>query len=245
MGRSDPVIFKKYLECLGVIELADKYADLRGAWHRHERWETFINDGWQYTIGKNFFGDVAFLGWSKQDLFTTNIICNSATYYDLMLGNWNINDDDWHIEDEKFDAVFCTRTPYFAKDPQSFIEKCYKILKPGGRILVDWGLGDHWRCENYKIGWVKGAEHESCYEDDNFLWSAVWDDSFLKNKDYEIFEEYVKKFRYNDVKKSVFEEVPSILQLSSIKKLFNVNCELMALWPESPQLYIIIYGTKK
>ena len=41
-------------------------------------------------------------------------------------------------------------------------------------LLADWGLGDHWRYEDFKVGWVKGEEHESFYSDNNFLWSFVF-----------------------------------------------------------------------
>ena len=124
-------------------------------------------------------GDVALLGDAD------SIRAPVGDLYDLQLGNWNIN-SDWSLE-KKYDTIVCTRCPYFAKDPEDFIRRCHDHLNPGGRLIVDWGLGDHWRFDNYKIGWVKNGEHEYHYTDDNFLWSTVWDDSFKEHEQYKSF----------------------------------------------------------
>jgi SAM-dependent methyltransferase len=164
-------------------------------------------------------------------------------FFDLKKKNWNIN-EDWDLK-EKFDLILCNRCPYFAKNPETFIEKCYNQLNPKGNILIDWGYGDHWRFSNYKIGWVKNKEHEYCYDDTNFLWSGVWDDSFLKNSDYLKFCKWVKRLGYPNVKKAIFEETPKVMNVSYIKQYFDIEIELLALWPDKPQLYIFITGAKK
>tara|TARA_Y100001938_G_C8045014_1_gene408339 strand:- start:434 stop:1060 length:627 start_codon:yes stop_codon:yes gene_type:complete len=179
---------------------------------------------------------VALLGNQKDNAFTAAIQCQEKDFYDLALKNWNINDDDWKIS-KKYDLVLSTRCPYFAKDPKSFIEKCLDLLNPGGTLFLDWGLGDHWRFEEYKVGWVKNEEQEFAYADSNFLWSTVWHDSFLNHPHYLAFQENVKKFGYENVKDAIRDEVPAILDLSEIKNV-NIQAGLMTLWEDKPQLYI-------
>jgi len=47
------------------------------------------------------------------------------------------------------------------------------------------------------------------------------------------------------MKKAITDEVPSILDLEFVKKYFDIEYNLLALWEESPQLYIFIKGIKK
>ena len=181
-------------------------------------------------------GDVALLGYTNNNWF-------SGDLYDRSLDNWNIT-SPWELP-KKYDTIICTRCAYFAKYPEDFIVRCYNALNDNGKLYVDWGLGDHWRFENYKIGWVKDEEHEHAYGEDNLLWSTVWDDLFLSNREYLKFAERVKAFGYPDVKKAIFEEVPSILQASFILQYFRIGASLFALWEDLPQLYILIMGQKR
>ena len=182
-------------------------------------------------------GEVALLGFTNNSWFDGDL-------YDLGLDNWQIN-SNWKL-DKKYDTIISLRCPYFSKDPQDFIKICSENLKPGGNLYVDWGLGDHWRFENYKIGWIKDGEHEYAYQDDNFLWSTIWDDSFLKNSDFQKFSDSVKKFGYYNIKKSIFQEVPNILTFEEFEKYFNLkNHKILKLWTEFPQLYILLHGVKK
>ena len=174
--------------------------------------------------------------------FTNNSL-GEGDLYDIQLGNWDIN-SKWELP-KKYNSIICTRCPYFAKDPKDFIKRCYDNLEKNGEIFLDWGLGDHWRFDNYKIGWVKDGEHEYAYGKDNLLWSAVFDKSFLKNKDYLLYEERVKKFGYNSVEKAIYKEVPEVLELDYIKKYFDISYDLLSVWDDLPQLYIFIKGRKK
>jgi|TARA_R110002020_G_scaffold46994_7_gene134069 SAM-dependent methyltransferase len=181
-------------------------------------------------------GDTALLGFTNNSFFGGDL-------YDLRLGNWDIN-SDWQL-DKKYDTIICTRCAYFAKQPEQFIERCYNSLNDGGRLYVDWGLGDHWRFDDYKVGWVKNGEHEYAYKDDNFLWSTIWDDSFLENEQFNVFSQRVKKFGYEDMKKEIFEEVPKVLIAEDVEKYFSTSYSLMALWEDNPQIYILLCGVKR
>ena len=77
------------------------------------------------------YENACFLGFSGENNLTKNIKSKRRSFYDLSLGNWNINDKEWKIK-EKFDLVVSTRCPYFSKDPKLFFENCHKILSPGG-----------------------------------------------------------------------------------------------------------------
>jgi SAM-dependent methyltransferase len=182
-------------------------------------------------------GEVALLGFTKNDYFEGDL-------YDRQLLNWDIN-SDWLLP-KKYDTIISLRCPYFAKDPESFIRRCHEHLNPGGTLYADWGLGDHWRkFKDYKIGWVKDGEREYSYGEDNFLWSAVWDDSFEEDSSYVTFSERVKAFGYLNVKEAIHSEVPSVLNFEYINKYFEIGYNMIALWEDRPQLYILIKATKK
>ena len=55
---------------------------------------------------------VAFLGFSAENSLTRRILCENRSFYDLSLGNWNIN-SDWSL-DKKYDLIVCTRCAYFS-----------------------------------------------------------------------------------------------------------------------------------
>tara|TARA_B100001123_G_scaffold437566_2_gene570056 strand:- start:4211 stop:4876 length:666 start_codon:yes stop_codon:yes gene_type:complete len=197
--------------------------------------------------GNKKYSKVAFLGFTGPSDFTNSISHGVGHYFDMQLDNWFINDDEWDIG-ENYDLVVCTRCAYFSKDPSAFLKKCLDIVVPGGLILVDWGVGDHWRFNDYKVGWVKNDEHEFAYEEENFLWSAIWHDSFIDRPAYKQFEEYVKKFGYDDVKKAIFEEVPSVLDLGEQHQWslgLGITYELLTLWEDLPQLYMIFLIQKQ
>lgn len=181
-------------------------------------------------------GRTALLGFQNNNVFPGDL-------YDLQIGNWDIN-DDWSL-DGTYDTIISLRCSYFARDPQQFIKKCYEHLNDNGTLYVDWGLGDHWRFENYKIGWIKDGEQEYAYKDDNFLWSTVWDDSFLENEQYKIFCDRVKKFGYEDVHKAIIEEVPSVLTFKDIEGYYKLQHSIITLWEHNPQLYILLKAEKR
>ncbi len=106
-------------------------------------------------------------------------------------------------------------------------------------------MGDHWRFDQYKVGWKKGTEHEYAYASDNFLWASCWHDSFLNHEQLKLFNKRIKKFGYIDVKEAIYEEVPSILDLNTISKKFDISYDIMTLWEDQPQLYILIIGKRK
>ena len=181
-------------------------------------------------------GKVALLGFSNNNFYNGDL-------YDLSLNNWNIN-SEWSL-DKKYDTIICTRCAYFAEDPWDFIEKCYEHLNESGNLYVDWGLGDHWRFENYKIGWIKNGEQEYAYQKDNYLWSTVWDKRFKSNQHYKAFAKNVEKLGYNNVEKAIIKEVPRVLKLDFIRLFFNCQYNILSLWDDKPQLYILIHGIKK
>ena len=189
-----------------------------------------------YTRHINPKGTSALLGFTNNNWFDGDL-------YDFQLNNWKIN-DQWKLK-KKYDTIICTRTAYFAKDPEDFIKRCYDNLNDGASLYVDWGLGDHWRFDDYKIGWIKDGKQEYAYKDDNFLWSSVWDDSFLENEQFKLFCTRAAKFGYKDVKKAIFQEVPKILEINLIKKYFDISYNIKALWDDKPQLYILVSCVKK
>ncbi len=199
---------------------------------------------WYLSHVRDKYENVAFLGFDGENNFSRLVNSDNRDFYDLSLGNWNINDRDWNI-DKKYDAVICTRCAYFSKDPASFIKNCLDILNDRGHLLVDWGIGDHWRFSNYKVGWVKNGEHEHCYGSDNFLWSALWNKEFLRHSECKKFSSWVQKMGYDDLEQAIIDEVPSIIDPADIVSLFkSASVDILCLWKDSPQLYMLLNCTK-
>ena len=202
--------------------------------------DPYLKNFYLGLLNENKFSSAGFFGQSQDNFLTKSILCDSKEYFDLSLDNWNINDEQYDIN-KMFDLIVCTRCCYFSKDPEMVLNNFKNILNPGGKILVDWGLGDHWRYDNYKVGWVRNGEHESFYEPENYLWSTVWHNSFESHPEVLKFKNLIKKFGYkNNLSEIIKEEVPAILDLEEYSKKnnnFSIKCSIMTLWPDSPQLY--------
>ncbi len=175
-------------------------------------------------------GSIALLGFANNDWFPGDL-------YDLQLNNWDIN-SEWNLP-KKYDTIISLRCPYFAKDPIKFIDKCLDHLNDGGTIYADWGLGDHWRFDNYKVGWLKDGEHEWFYNPDNLLWSAYWDDNLLEEPPVQLFEKRIIKKGYANLKEAVNDEVPVKFNLQKYKKI-NYKVYTNTLWEDNPQLYTLL-----
>ena len=88
---------------------------------------------------------------------------------------------------------------------------------------------------------LKNGEKEWEYEKGNYLWSGIWDDSFLENEQVKLFEKRIRKHGYTDLKKAVKDEFPSLIELDILKEMFrDININFLALWEDMPQLYIFI-----
>jgi|TARA_R110000824_G_scaffold79747_3_gene200807 hypothetical protein len=181
-------------------------------------------------------GEVAQLGSTDNRLFRGEL-------FDRGLDNWEIN-SDW-VLGSKYDTIICTRCAYFAKDLTNFFKRAHDHLEDGGVLYVDFGIGDHWRYDNYKIGWKKDGEQESAYWDENYLWSFVWDDKLLEDEEFKKFSKYVEKKGYPDVKAALFDETPEIMELDKLKDMFDVTYETLTLWEESPQFNVLLKCAKR
>jgi len=181
-------------------------------------------------------GDIALLGSSNNDMFDGDL-------YDLSLGNWEIN-SEWMLP-KKYDTIICTRCAYFAQKPYNFIERCHNSLNDNGRLYVDWGIGDHWRFTKFKVGWNKNGEQEYAYSRTNFLWSMVWNDDFLKDKECIRFEKEIEKYGYSSLKDAIYLEVPSILDTYHIDKYFKeVKYNILTIVSPYLQMYVLVSGVK-
>ena len=189
-------------------------------------------------IEKKHYESIAFLGFSQENEFTKKISGKERDFFDISLGNWNIN-ENWDLN-RKYDLIVCTRCAYFSRDPKLFIQKCKYHLNQGGHALIDWGLGDHWRFSNYKIGWIKDDEHEFAYGSENFLYSCFWRDSLSNDAEVKNFWKAVIDLNvgYNqrdDISSVVTREVPKIVDYETI------SLKTKFLWKDCPQLYIITW----
>ena len=191
------------------------------------------------NAGRLTFDSVAFLGFPGENAFTLSVRSNVRHFYDIQLGNWNIN-SEWVLQ-RKYDLIISTRCPYFAENPSSLLQRCLDHLNPGGLVCLDFGLGDHWRFPDFRVGWVRdGFQEFADYGGRrNLLWSCFWNDAVCQTEQAQSFFDDVKKFPTyrdaNSLNDIVTLEVPSILADASRLRAM----ETIKLWPDAPQLYII------
>lgn len=188
-------------------------------------------------------GDIAILGATRDQFWKCD-----ADFFDIQLGNWDINSD--RELGKMYDTIICTRCAYFAKDPVAFMQRIHDHLNDHGRFFVDWGLGDHWRFEAFKVGWIRDGEHEYCYGEDNKLWSTFWTDKFLQDSEFKRFVEMVSeidpRYAIDSIKEQIYDEVPSIITSDDIVSIFGgFNGRTLALWPNAPQFYVFVDGVKR
>ena len=158
---------------------------------------------------------------------------------------------------KKYDLIVCSRVAYFSNDLKYFVDSCYDRLNNGGVFIVDFGLGDHWRFDNYKVGWflnrdrdlyTHAHEHSVYNNKKQHLWSVVWNNHFCENRVVNDFFECVKDVNDYYFNKSINDVVlneTNCLDYSYIKNKFAFCfLDFLMLWPESPQLYIFLFLVK-
>ena len=169
--------------------------------------------------------------------------CPAYELYDREIDGWSISNPVLNTE---YDNIICTRVAYFSDRPLHTIKTLAEHLKPGGQLLIDWGVGDHWRFRPYSVGWVRGQVHEWAYQEGNLLWSAYYDTDM----------EYQHQFKAN-IKQHGYEgqliehlraECPELVLKSEIEALdiFEpFEATHIDFWQDYPQLYSILPLIKK
>ena len=209
------------------------------------------SDPYVFNFYESFFNSkvykkIGFFGFDQENTFTDKIKSTEARYfYDISLENWDINSLPYNIL-EKFDLIVCTRCAYFCQEPNQMISEFFQLLEEHGEILIDWGLGDHWRFDNFKVGWLKDGEQEWAYKNNNLLWSCLWEDDFIKHPACCEFERNIKKLGYESLSRAVSEEVPKTISIDHLSAagFKDLKIDLLTLWPEKPQLYIGLHGRR-
>ena len=116
----------------------------------------------------------------------------------------------------------------------------HQYLNDDGFAMIDWGLGDHWRYKKFKIGWVRGGEHEEAYRSGNKLWSCLWHHGFSNEPEVQKFLDNVRKHGYASITDAVLDEVPSILVLDDLKIFSGRAIYFKTLYEDRPQLTILV-----
>jgi len=183
---------------------------------------------------------VLFLGQTHHNAFTAALEAESE-FRDIELGNWDINGD--LQSDSKYDAVVCTRCAYFSESPQRFVDQCMRVLRDGGSLYADWGLGDHWRFPRFRVGWMSNGEREYAQYggERQYLHSAAWKDSLENHPAVLDFKQNIRRHGYEErlLRPVIQEEVDSVLEIPP-----NAEVSCLSLWPDSPQLYVLLRITR-
>jgi hypothetical protein len=184
---------------------------------------------------------VAFMGYPDENDFTLRIPGTTRHFYDLKLGNWDINGAN--VLAIKYDLIICTRCAYFSMQPDMFINSMIEQLTPGGAFLVDWGLGDHYRSSSFKVGWW--ADGERVIGHGTPLSAICWDPSYENDPAVRRFRSWIapKGYPGRNLTQVIEDEVPCIATLEELA-VQPTSVKFVALWPDSPQLYIIMLFKK-
>jgi len=187
------------------------------------------------------YGTVGFFGQPAENEFSTWVPADKKHFYDLQLNNWEINSFPYDVK-ERFDLIACTRCPYFSKYPTEMLSEFRRLLKPGGVILIDWAVGDHWRFDEFAVGWKHHGYHEFAYHEENFLWSCYLSERMKSNELYKAFEQHCEKFGYDDMETAIHDEVPVIVTPTDVENAgLTVDKEAyLLLWPDSPAFYTLL-----
>ncbi len=180
---------------------------------------------------------IAILG-STSESFVREAFPNAQIdLFDIQLKNWDINDPNWKIELNYYDLVVCTRCAYFSRDPRDLIDRCLTLIKTGGCVFIDWGYGDHWRFEKFKVGWLKDGEHEyaSYKGHTSHLYSGIWNPNWENDSAVLEFKKNIQKFDYNETLSEILNQEVPYLHL-----IDDVDVKFLSLWPDRPQLYLLI-----
>ena len=52
-------------------------------------------------------------------------------------------------------------------------------------------------------------------------------------------------YDYDNMREVIYKEVPSVLELNTIKKYFDISYNIITFYSYLPQLYILVQGVKK
>jgi SAM-dependent methyltransferase len=185
---------------------------------------------------KREVNSIGFFGQPRDNNLSYSLNATEKKFFDLALDNWDINELPYEVS-EKFDLIVCTRCAYFSKNPQKTVEALMSFLNEGGYLLIDWGLGDHWRFEKYKVGWKNSEEQEWAYAENNYLWSAAWHDSFEDHPEVEKFKKRIEKFGYSGSLSSIIQKEVDFVLDPTVIKCNKMLCDHLSLWEDKPQLY--------
>jgi hypothetical protein len=157
--------------------------------------------------------------------------------------NWTI--DNYDI----YDGIVCTRVAYFSKSPIELVERLSIVGKKNCKILIDWGIGDHWRFEPLNVGWYHpDGVQEFAYASGNFLWSTVWNNDWASDSEvWDFFlamERHDKKYdmTLGNTTNQILEEFPVVVNTRAFEKHMTGEWTHHMFWPEAPQLYHIFKG---
>ncbi len=185
----------------------------------------------QHLVGKR----IAFLAQTGHNALSVSLRPSESHFFDLTLGNWDMNQEQkWQIPE--VDAIVMTRGAYFSDDPEMLIRRCLEAVSPGGRVVIDWGLGDHWRSSVFLVGWEgKGVKVSAPYDPPRYLRSVFWQAEFERHPQAAQFNEWISPMGYHgSLTGAVMREVPRIASSPQ-----PVMWDAVALWPDSPQLYVL------
>jgi len=178
---------------------------------------------------------IAFLSQTGHNALSKSLTPAASYFYDISLGNWDMNQQHaWNIPE--VDAIVCTRAACFSENPKDFIERCLASVSPGGTVFIDWGLGDQWRHRKFMVGWESGEERVSVtYEKVHYLRSVYWLPEFETHPEAQRFSSWISKKGYDKPLSDIIkEEVPCVTCYPPL-----VSYDAIALWQDSPQLYVL------
>tara|TARA_Y100000816_G_C26088616_1_gene574899 strand:- start:164 stop:1336 length:1173 start_codon:yes stop_codon:yes gene_type:complete len=142
---------------------------------------------------------------------------------------WDYNNYPWPYEDDTFDAIYEIQAFTFIREPERFFKELHRILKPGGRVVIDETvLMDEFDADNEEH-WRLILECRPCGVGGNFWYYKYWEDQ-IKGAGFKLTRSERNKPALPLIKQedNYFETVEKICTMAnSIKLIPDHICRLL------------------
>ena len=135
---------------------------------------------------------------------------------ETLFKEWDYNKYPWPYEDNSFDGIYEIQAFTFMQDPDTFFKEMYRILKPGGCIVInETVLMDDFDADNEEH-WKLMQKSRPCGVGGNFWYYKYWED-IIKKAGFNLTKSIQNKSALSMIKRenSLFEYIEKSLKMAN------------------------------